>query len=196
MAALKPRRGLPRGLPLGERLLWQGSPNWRSVARHVFHVRAVMGYMVAVLAWNVGSGVMAGTLTPGLGARYAAVSLVPVLLALGYAWLIARFTVYTITDRRVVFRIGLILPMSFNLPYTRIDAAAITQRSGGTGDISLLLHAGDKLAYLILWPHARPWRAARAEPSMRCIPDAQRVGALLAGALMAATAGETLREAA
>ncbi len=152
--------------------------------------------MLAVLAWNIGSGVMADTLTPGLVGRYLAVSVVPVLLALGYAWLIGRATVYTITDRRIVLKIGLILPMSFNLPYARIEAASIVGRSSGTGDISLLLNPGDKLAYLVLWPHARPWRAKRAEPSIRCVPDAQRVGVILAQALKASLAAPALQVAA
>ena len=185
MVALKPRRGLPSRLPAGERLLWQGAPDSWAVAKHIFHVRAVGGYLLAVLVWNVSTGMMDQSLTVPLAARYVAVSLVPVLLALGYAWLIGRATVYTVTDRRVVLKIGLILPMSFNLPYARIDCAAIAAQKGGTGDISLLLNAGDKLAYIVLWPHARPWRMARAEPSLRCVPDAARVGAILAQALAA-----------
>ena len=185
MVALKPDRGLSFRLPAGERLLWQGAPDWWAVAKHIFHVRAVGGCLLAVLVWNVGTGVTDQSLTVPLAARYVAVSLVPVLLALGYAWLIGRATVYTVTDRRVVLKIGLILPMSFNLPYARIDSAATATQKGGTGDISLLLNTGDKPAYLVLWPHARPWRMARAEPSLRCVPDAARVGAVLAQALAA-----------
>ena len=185
MAALKPSRGLPSGLPAGERMLWQGAPAWQAVARKVFHVRAVAAYLGVVLAWNIGTGALDHSLTGPLALRYVAVSLVPVLLALGYAWLIGRATVYTITDRRVVMKIGLILPMSFNLPYARIDSAAISVQPDGTGDISLLLNDGDKLAYLVLWPHIRPWRMARAEPSLRCVPDAARVGAILAQGLAA-----------
>ena len=185
MVALKPRRGLPSRLPAGERLLWQGAPAWQAIACKVFHVRGMAAYLGVVLAWNIGTGALDQSLTGPLALRYVAVSLVPVLLALGYAWLIGRATVYTITDRRVVMKIGLILPMSFNLPYARIDCAAISAQPGGTGDISLLLNDGDKLAYLVLWPHARPWRMARAEPSLRCVPDAARVGAILAQALSA-----------
>ena len=188
MLALKPRRGLPSRLPPGERLLWQGAPSWWSVAKHIFHVRGMAGYLGAVLAWTIGSGVYYGTLTPGLAARYVAVTLVPVVLALAYAWMVGRVTVYTITDRRVVLKIGMILPMSFNLPYARIEGASIKQRSSGTGDISLLLNAGDRLAYLVLWPHVRPWRAKRSEPSFRCVPDVERVGKILAQALTASLA--------
>ena len=41
------------------------------------------------------------------------------------AWLSARNTVYTITDRRVVMRIGIVLTLTFNLPFKRIAAAGL-----------------------------------------------------------------------
>ena len=56
----------------------------------------------------------------------------------------------------------------------------------GTGDIALQLGKGDRVAYLILWPHARPWRLAKAEPMLRAIPHADRVAQVLARALAAA----------
>jgi hypothetical protein len=37
----------------------------------------------------------------------------------------------------------------------------------------------------MLWPHARPWRMARAEPSLRAIPDAAHAGQILGRALAA-----------
>ena len=36
----EPQNGLPEALPAGERLLWQGSPDWRVLARHGFHFNA------------------------------------------------------------------------------------------------------------------------------------------------------------
>jgi len=45
----------------------------------------------------------------------------------------------------------------------------------------------DKIAYFHLWPHARPWRLAKPEPMMRCIPEANQVAALLTEAWMAST---------
>jgi hypothetical protein len=45
----------------------------------------------------------------------------------------------------------------------------------------------DKIAYFHLWPHARPWRLAKPEPMMRCVPDAKQVAALLTGAWMTST---------
>jgi hypothetical protein len=32
-----------------------------------------------------------------------------------------------------------------------------------------------RISYLMSWPHVRPWRMARTQPALRCIPDAQNV---------------------
>ena len=49
--------GLPEPLPAGERVLWQGAPQWRTLAVEVFHVRAVAIYLVAMLALQASAGV-------------------------------------------------------------------------------------------------------------------------------------------
>ena len=97
----------------------------------------------------------------------------------------ARCTVYTITDARVVIRLGTAFPMTVNLPYGRIETAALKVQKDGSGDISLLLTGKDRLAYMVLWPHVRPWRMKRAEPTLRAVPDVARVGQVLARALAA-----------
>ena len=53
-------RGLPERLPDGERLLWQGAPDWRALARQAFHVRGLAIYFGAIVAYCVGSGVLGG----------------------------------------------------------------------------------------------------------------------------------------
>jgi hypothetical protein len=40
----EPIRGLPAMLPAGERLLWQGTPNWRGLAVRSYHVRKIAAY--------------------------------------------------------------------------------------------------------------------------------------------------------
>ena len=41
--------GLPEPLPAGERILWQGAPDWRALAVHVFHVRKLAAYFAGIL---------------------------------------------------------------------------------------------------------------------------------------------------
>lgn len=181
-------RGLPERLPAGERLLWQGAPDWRRLAQDAFHIRGLALYFGAIVAFCLASAVMGGRPlheTAVSTALLAGAAMVPIGFLTAYAWLVSRSTVYTVTDQRIVLQLGLALPMTINLPYRKIEAAAVKPRANGSGDISLLLNPEDKLAYLVLWPHARPWRLKRPEPMLRAIPDANRVGQLLARALAA-----------
>jgi hypothetical protein len=92
---------------------------------------------------------------------------------------------YTITDRRVVMRIGVALPVTFNIPFSVISGAGLRDLGGGRGDIALRLLDGNRIAYLVLWPHVRPWRLNATEPMLRAIPDAQKVAMILSDALAA-----------
>jgi len=186
----EPQYGLPEPLPAGEHLLWQGSPQWRVMARHIFHVRLLAAYFGVILALRA-----AGVLIGGGSAFEALLSalwlLPPVLFALGIvllmAWLSSRTTVYTITDRRVVMRIGIVLSLTFNLPFGSIAAAGLRSYPDGSGDIPLTLASGNKIAFAHLWPHARPWRVTRPEPMLCCLPDAAQVAQVLATAWASAT---------
>lgn len=95
------------------------------------------------------------------------------------AWLMAKTTVYTITTRRVVMRIGIVLNVTFNLPFKRIASADLSLGQAGVGDIALTLVPEDKIAFLHLWPHAKPWAVGNPVPMLRCLPAAQQVGQLL-----------------
>lgn len=180
--------GLPERLPQGERILWQGAPNWRVLALRAFHIRGLalyFGVIVAIAAtFRITDG-MAQADVALAAAELAGVGAVPVAFLTLYSWMTSKATTYTVTTHRVAIRLGLIVPMTINLPYRRIESAALKQGVDGFGDIPLLLNAGDRLAYLIAWPHARPWRMARAEPMLRAVPDAARVGQILARALAA-----------
>lgn len=184
----EPQYGLPQTLPEHERLLWQGTPQRRRVALDVFHLRAVAIYFAILLvlrvlfAWQD-----AGSWTVALASVSWVIPVFAVALALLWilAGLVARTTVYTITDRRVVMRIGMVLTVTFNLPFTRIQAAQIRRRSDGSGDIVLKLHGDDKIAWLHLWPHARPWRLAHPEPMLRALACVEEPAQLLAQAWQA-----------
>jgi hypothetical protein len=194
----EPVRGLPARPPAGERILWQGSPTGKALARRAFHVRGVAIYFLVLMAWRAASNVADGhgavdTLLAVLGVLPLALAGLGVLALLG--WLNARATVYTITDRRVVMRIGIVLTVTFNLPFARIVSADVRRHADGTVDLPLALHADDAIGWAHLWPHARPWRVRRPEPMMRGVPNGERVAALLAQAWAAATGG-TVRSAA
>ena len=45
--------GVPEPLPQGERLLWQGKPNWRSIARHTLHIDKIALYFAGLAVWQM-----------------------------------------------------------------------------------------------------------------------------------------------
>lgn len=189
---LEPQYGLPERLPAGEKLLWQGSPNFNAVALRIFHVRKAAIYFAALIALRAGL-----VLADGGGLTEALLSLAwPLPLALtalcilvALAWMTSRTAVYTLTDKRIVMRIGIVLTLTFNIPLRTIRSAALRQARQDSGDIVIQLAGPDHIAFLHLWPHVRPWRMARPEPMLRLVDDAAAVATLLSQAWTAAVVG-------
>ena len=169
----EPIHGLPELLPAGEELLWQGAPSWKALARRAFHTQKAGSVLwrAAAVAWHfgvVGKSIGAGSCRRS---AMAAATCDRRGRHLGLlAWLISRTTVYTVTSRRVVLRVGVVLSITFNIPYRVIESAGLRVYADGTGDIPLTMIGADRIAYLHFWPHARPWRIARAEPMLRADP--------------------------
>ena len=188
----EPMHGLPAVLPPGETLLWQGSPQWRSLALNAYRVRALAIYFAAIVAARgvylfAGGATVGETLAGCVGP--AAFSLVGLALLTGIAALAARSTVYTLTDRRLVIRQGIALSSALNLPFTVLRSADLRERGDGTGDIALSLLPDQRVSYLWLWPHVRPWRINQPQPMLRSLPDATLVGEAIGRAFAQATAG-------
>ena len=99
----------------------------------------------------------------------------------------ATTTMYTLTNRRIVMRVGIVLTVTFNLPYKTLGSADLKLYKDGTGDIPMQIATEDKIAFFHLWPHVRPWRLATPEPMMRCVPEAKRVAKILTDAWMQST---------
>ncbi len=184
---VEPIRGLPEVPPEGERILWQGSPDWRALAKSALNAHWVAAYFAALALWR---GWVIGTregLSEGLVAAswYVVIGAIAVGVLALMAWVMSRATVYTLTTHRVAMRIGAALTVTLNLPYRWIASADLSMGSGGTGTIVLDLKGDTRFSYLVCWPHVRPWRIGRTQPALRCIPDARRVAGLLAEAAQA-----------
>jgi hypothetical protein len=188
----EPVYGLPEELPEGENILWQGSPDRWEVATRIFHFRLIAAYFIVLAVWDIATafrdGVPLGTLAYGLfGFSLAAAA------TLIFVWWLsvstAREAVYTITEKRLVLRIGMALQISLNLPFTQINDAAVLQRRNGSGDIALTLVPDQKVSWLALWPHCRPWQFSRPKPALRCLPQVSRVAEVLGSALAAQAPG-------
>ncbi len=174
--------GLPEPLPAGETILWQGAPNWIAMAKHVFRLQWLAVYFAVIVVLQIYS--VAGS-EGGLAAGWSSVALAVFLALIGLllvgmlAFWSATTTMYTLTNRRIVMRVGIVLTVTFNLPYKSLKSADLKLYKDGTGDIPMQIATEDKIAFSHLWPHARPWRLAKPEPMMRCVPDAKQVAKLL-----------------
>lgn len=179
----EPQFGLPERLPVGERIVWQASPDVGMLARQAFHVRKLALYFALLMVARAAPEVAAGAdaLQVVLSLKWLApLAALGLGIAWMLAWLTARTTVYTLTNKRLVMRLGIVLTVTFNLPLTRIASAGLRSHSGDFGDITLALAGEDQIAWIHLWPSVRPWRLARAEPMVRCVAQAGALAAQLA----------------
>jgi hypothetical protein len=197
--AFEPTPGLPAPLPKGERLLWQGSPRWQSLARNAYYVRVVALYFAGLVAWRVGVGVSDGHSLSAIALSCAwiaglGVTAAGILAVLAY--FSARMTIYSITSERVLLRHGIAVPLTLNIPFNLLEAADLRMRGDGTGDIALRVDARQRIAYLVNWPHLRPSCVTRPQPSFRSVPDAEAAARVLGEAMSAHTGPGGLRVAA
>ena len=182
--------GLPEPLPQDEMILWQGAPNWFSMAKHVFRVQWLSLYFAVIVIWQA---ISVSSSEGGLAAGWSSVALAFFLAVIGLvlvgllAYWSSTTTMYTLTNRRIVMRVGIVLTVTFNLPYKTLGSADLKLYKDGTGDIPMQIATEDKIAFIHLWPHVRPWRLATPEPMMRCVPNAKVVAAILTEAWMAST---------
>ena len=186
----EPQFGLPERLPSDEFIVWQGSPDIGALAASAFHIKKLVVYFILLIvacAW------------PALEAQAGAMAVLQAikwiaplsLLGLASVWLMAymtsRTTVYTLTNKRVVMRLGIVLTVTFNLPLKQIASSDVRLLEAGFGDITLALQGSDRIAWVHLWPSVRPWRISKPEPTLRAISDVQEVAVKLRDAWTLAT---------
>lgn len=180
-------RGVAEPLPAGERLLWEGAPQAGLVATHVFHRRLVWGYFLLVLAWwgvtTVGSLPMSEW-GPMLAVRVALSALVVGTVEV-LAQVVARTSWYALTSKRLVLRLGMVLPMTINLPLRLVQDAAVGRFTDGSGQIALSLVPGERIAYIALWPHCRVFSFSHPKPVLRGLAQPEQVATLLRDAIVA-----------
>lgn len=190
-AEMEHQPGLPEPLPEGESVLWSGGPDWRLLAVHVFHVRVLAA---AAVFFAVLSTVVA--LAHRAPAAYATLAFVTPLMAgaaaagvAGFAaWLTAHISRYTVTSRRVVLRVGLLVPVNLNIPFAEITDVAMREHGAGSGDLPIAVRSHQRVSYLLLWPHVKPMTFRRVQPMLRAVRDGEAAAAALVRALRQAHA--------
>ena len=186
----EPQFGLPERLPSDELIVWQGSPDVAALAYSAFHFKKLALYfavLIVACAWPAledGAGSMAVLSAIKWIAPLAVIGLATVWTL---AYFTARTTVYTVTNKRVVMRLGIVLTVTFNLPFLQIASADVRMVQNGFGDITLALKGADRIGWVHLWPSVRPWRIAKPEPTLRAVADVQMVAEKLRDAWVKST---------
>ncbi|MGF1659090.1 MAG: photosynthetic complex putative assembly protein PuhB [Rubrimonas sp.] len=188
MSEFETDSALPGILPPGERVLWKGKPDWRRLARSAYLGGLVAIYFGVLIVWRLVEALADGA-APAVALSYAG-ALVPMALLslaiIGFlGWMGARVTVYTITNKRVVMKIGAALTMSVNVPFKRVAGAALRRTGREHGDIVLKVAGKERFSWFLLWPHVRPWSQIRPEPMLRALRDAPEAARILGAALEA-----------
>lgn len=176
-------------LPAGERVLWSGAPDRRSLARYFLRERWVLGFVAVSFAIGVtdalqhGDGAiprLVGVST--LSAFLAAVAIISIRL---FAWRLATSSKYVITDRRVYFNIGIVLRADANIPYSSVEGVDLLRRSDGSADLMISLTGTQEIPWLLLFPHMT-WRGSRrGRPTFRALRDPQVAADAVVSALRA-----------
>jgi hypothetical protein len=179
----EPVRGLPSTLPDGEHVVWQGSPNWQSLAVRAFHVRKIGIYFALLVSLSLASS-LAGNATVVAALPSIKMLLILATAAIGILVILAiaysNTTIYTVTNRRLVLRFGIAVQLMINIPWEKVNSAGLKEFADGTGDILIETDGSEKMSFWILWPNARPWHLSNAQPLLRSLPDAAAAGASIA----------------
>lgn len=177
----EPILGLPEALPDQEEILWQGRPQAWALAKDALNIWWVMGYFALLGVWRFIAALDLMAMDQALAISVPFLVLGALCMALLYivAYVQARTTVYTITNKRVAMRVGAALTLTLNIPFAQVENAAVARWKNGTGNIALKTSGETRISFLMLWPHARAWRFKHTEPTLRCIPDVETVSGIL-----------------
>ena len=184
--AFEPIPGLPKRLPPEEKILWRGAPAWSRLARRAFHIRKIAVYFALLFVWQVGARILEGAAPAEV---FSSATWILTMSATGLgiialvAWAMARATIYTLTNKRIIIRTGVALPVTINIPLKLIQAARLNRNADGSGDLAMKVDPEQRVYYSLLWPNVRPWHLAKPEPMLRALDAVDPVAELLTEAL-------------
>jgi Bacterial PH domain len=185
---IEPVPGLPGRLPDGEYIVWQGQPDFKTVMTRLLRARWIAGYFAIATLWSVAVGINNSETAWQMLGRVTFIAVCAVvlfgLMAL-YARAVAKTSLYTLTNRRVVMRVGIALSASFNLPFKQIAGADFRVGKDGSGDVALTLRSGHGLSGSVFFPHQRGGLWRKLSPQLICLTDAKMVAEQLAAQLRA-----------
>ena len=179
--------GVDEPLPADEAILWQVGPDWRQVAFRSLALKPILLWLGALGIVRLGYLMLDGAHVQTMAAAVAwlVVCALAVSALLGlYAWGVGKTTRYYLTNRRIIIRCGVALDKTINVPLSKVESAGIQETGNNQGNIALTLEPDSKIGYLVLWPHVRAARGARAEPVLLAVSGVDRLARTLTDAWM------------
>ena len=115
-------------------VLWKGSPSWRALL--LFYIGGTIGALIPVVLWLILNDVMDD---PPSATWFGLATLVLLVIVYVMGWIRRATTRYTITDRRINVRTGLLTRNEVSTTISRIQNVNIHQRIAqrllGIGDV-------------------------------------------------------------
>jgi hypothetical protein len=161
---------------LDEEVLWRGQPEPFRHAASAFHTNSVAVYFAVLTAIAYVTSDLGSAIT------VAVMGLIGVLVLFAMGIYSARRSTYVLTNHRLIILTGLAVDKRISIPLKHVGSADLRPRSNGHGDIAIEIKVKHRLSYMLLWPHARPFRFVRPQPLLRAVPDVDSVAAKLAQA--------------
>ena len=169
MKAVNLEKLLPADIPPGERVLWFGAPEPVSLWRRAYRA----DWVGAVVRRHDGVefAVASRGRSPASSPRCARSASAPprwrssALLA----WLSARTTLYVVTERRLILKTGIALPMFINMPFKQISAGqcARLRRRRGRCQPRSVRRSAHPLSGAVAERASAALRPARADVALR-----------------------------
>ena len=184
--------GEVRRLPAGERVLWEGAPDRRALARHLLRERWLLAFVAFSFALGAAEALQhtdgAAARLVGVATLSAGMAIIAIVAVRFFAWQLARTSKYVITDRRLYFNIGIVLRADANVPFSSLEGVDLLRHRDGSADLMVTLRDTQEIPWLLLFPHMS-WKggAKRGRPTFRGLRDAQAASDALVGALQAYT---------
>ncbi len=176
-------------LPAGERVLWTGAPDQRSLARYFLRERWVLAFVGVSFALGATEALQhsdgAVPRLVGVATLSAIMALIAVVSIRFFAWRLAKSSKYVITDKRVYFNIGIVMRADANIPYSSVEGVDLMRRPDGSADLMVTLTGAQEIPWLLLFPHMT-WRGSRrGRPTFRALLSPDVAADAVVGALRA-----------
>ncbi len=174
-------------LPAGERVLWTGSPDQRSLARFFLRERWFLVFVAFSFSLGAAEALQhadgAWPRVIGVATLSAIMALIAIVSIRVLAWQLAKSTQYVITDKRVYFNVGIVMRADANIPYSSVETIDLRRRSDGSADLMITLTGEQEIPWLLLFPHMT-WRGSRrGRPTFRALPQPNQAADAIVGAL-------------